>query len=141
MQLLAQYYDSGSGDVGVVILLIVLLGLGFIPATIANSKGYSAVGFYFFGLFFFLPALIVVLVLPNKKVAVAASPLPRGPDPIRPTPTLPSSPSRPSPSPLAWPPSRAAPARSTASTTSRSRNWSPRPTRPGRRSRRRSWTS
>jgi hypothetical protein len=89
--LFAQYYDSGSSDAALVIFLIVLLGLGFIPASIANSKGYTAVGFYFFGLFFFLPALIVVLILPNKKVAVAASPLPRGPDPIRHTPTMMSS--------------------------------------------------
>lgn len=91
MQLLAQYYDSGSSDAAVVIFLIVLLGLGFIPASIANSKGYSAVGFYFFGLFFFLPALIVALVLPRKTVGVPPSSLPRGPDPIRPTPTMMSS--------------------------------------------------
>jgi len=40
--------------------LLFLFGLAFIPATIASNKGHNGVGFYFFfGLFFFLPALII----------------------------------------------------------------------------------
>jgi uncharacterized OB-fold protein len=49
-----------------VITILALFGLAFIPAHIAGKKGYSAVGFYFFGLAFFMPALIVALCLTDK---------------------------------------------------------------------------
>ena len=58
----------------VVILFVVLLGLAiglaFIPASIAKKKGYSKGGFWTFGFFAFLPALIVSLSIPPhpKKV-------------------------------------------------------------------------
>ena len=55
---LAQYYDSGAGSAfaGIFfVMLLILAAVSFIPASIASSKGYSAVAFYFFGLFFFLP--------------------------------------------------------------------------------------
>jgi hypothetical protein len=65
---LAQYYDNnGSGAAAVFwVLFVVLLVVGAIPASIASGKGYSAAGFYFFGLFFFLPALIVSIFLQPK---------------------------------------------------------------------------
>ena len=62
--------------------LLVAIGLAFIPAFIAKKKGYSSVGFYFFGLFLFIPALIVALVIRDKNeeqqrfVSNAASPTP-----------------------------------------------------------------
>ena len=46
----------------------VFIGLAFIPANLAKNKGYSYGGFYAFGLFFFLPALIVALVIEDKSV-------------------------------------------------------------------------
>ena len=43
----------------VVFYFILVFLLAFIPASIAGKKGYNSVGYYFFGLFLFLPALIV----------------------------------------------------------------------------------
>ena len=43
--------------------------LAIIPSKIAKKKGYSGVGFYFFGLFAFVPAIIVASVLRNKNAA------------------------------------------------------------------------
>jgi predicted RNA-binding Zn-ribbon protein involved in translation (DUF1610 family) len=48
---------------------VLVVGLAFIPAKIASDKGYSFGGFYAFGFFFFLPALIVAAVLEDKKAA------------------------------------------------------------------------
>ncbi len=45
----------------------VAVGLAFIPATIARNKGYSYGGFWVFGFFLFLIALIVALCLPDKR--------------------------------------------------------------------------
>ncbi len=42
------------------------VGLAFIPATIARSKGYSYGGFWALGFFFFLVGLIVALCLDAK---------------------------------------------------------------------------
>ena len=44
------------------------MGLAIIVSNIASNKGYSALGFYFFGLVLFFPALIVVLFLPDKYI-------------------------------------------------------------------------
>ena len=41
--------------------------LGSIPATIASKKGYSRLAFFIFGFFCFLPALIVSIVISDKK--------------------------------------------------------------------------
>jgi len=48
------------------VLLVVVLWIGFacIPASIASSKGRTFFGYWLFGLFFFLPALVVVLLQP-----------------------------------------------------------------------------
>jgi hypothetical protein len=84
--MLAQYSSSDSG-VGALlfIYLLLLLGLAFIPAAIASNKGHSGVGFYFFGLLLFVPALIVALLIdpatPQRSAAV-----------VQPPPSVPSSP-------------------------------------------------
>jgi len=44
-------------------MLIVCAGLAFIPAALAKDKGYSYGGFWVFGFFAFLPALIVSLCI------------------------------------------------------------------------------
>lgn len=66
-----QYASFSSGDrlviyVSTRVLFIALALLAFIPATIAKRKGYSETGYYFFGLFFFLPALVVALLIHDK---------------------------------------------------------------------------
>jgi hypothetical protein len=58
--------DSGVGFL-IFLLLVGGLLLPLIPASIAKDKGHSAVGFYFFGLLFFLPALIVALVIQPQR--------------------------------------------------------------------------
>jgi hypothetical protein len=45
--------------------------LGLIPAEIGKHKGYSWTGFWLFGVFFFLIALIVVLILPKREKKTA----------------------------------------------------------------------
>ena len=50
----------------VLFYFIVVCLLAFIPASIAGKKGYSSVGYYFFGLFLFLPALIVACCISDK---------------------------------------------------------------------------
>ncbi len=53
--------------------LIVLLAIfAVVPSVIAARKGRSAIGFYLFGLLFFLPALIVVLLIPATGDSVEA---------------------------------------------------------------------
>jgi hypothetical protein len=82
MEPLAQYYESGAGSAfaGIFfVMLLILAAVSFIPASIASSKGYSAVAFYFFGLFFFLPALIVALFLPAKAGSTATPSAPAAP--------------------------------------------------------------
>ncbi len=44
----------------------IAVGLAFIPATIARNKGYSYGGFWAFGFFFFIIALIVALCISDK---------------------------------------------------------------------------
>jgi len=49
------------------LIIFFAIGLAFIPSTIAKKKGYSFAGFYLFGFFFFLPALIVALCIKDKN--------------------------------------------------------------------------
>ena len=62
------------GGLSIVYLLMILfgvilfLGLAYVVSNIASDKGYSALGFYFFALVLFFPALIVVLFLPDKYI-------------------------------------------------------------------------
>ena len=51
-----------------IIAFALSVGLAVIVSNIASNKGYSALGFYFFGLVLFFPALIVVLFLPDKYI-------------------------------------------------------------------------
>ena len=59
-----MYYSANP--VGAMFGLLVAVGLAFIPASIAKRKGYSYGGFWVFGFFLFLIALIVVLCLRNR---------------------------------------------------------------------------
>ncbi len=63
-----HYYDSGPNAIGVIIGLGIAVGLAFIPANIARNKGYSYGGFWVFGFFFFIIALIVSLCLSDKTI-------------------------------------------------------------------------
>ena len=49
------------------VTIIILLICGVVCAIVANQKGRNAVGWFFFGLFFGLVAVIVSLVVSNKK--------------------------------------------------------------------------
>ena len=55
-------------EIVLIIGILAILILPVIPASIAKKRGYSAVGFYFFGLFLFVPALIVALVIQDKQL-------------------------------------------------------------------------
>ena len=46
--------------------ILILIGLAFIPANIAKKKGYSYGGFWVFGFFLWLPAVIVAACLSDK---------------------------------------------------------------------------
>ena len=48
-------------------VLIIVLGLAYIPANIARKKGYGFMGFYILGIFLFFVALIISLCLSDKK--------------------------------------------------------------------------
>ena len=68
-----QLSDGSSSMLGGLPLLfaIVILAcflLAIIPSKIAKRKGYSDVGFYFFGLAAFVPAIIVASCLRNRNV-------------------------------------------------------------------------
>jgi hypothetical protein len=54
----------------------ILLGcmLGLICAYTAWKKGYTEVGFFFFGLFLFIPAIITIACLPLKSAPVFLAP-------------------------------------------------------------------
>jgi hypothetical protein len=58
------YYDTPAW--AWLIYIGILVGLAFIPATIARNKGYSYGGFWAFGFFFFVIALIVSLCISDK---------------------------------------------------------------------------
>jgi hypothetical protein len=77
---LAQSASSSDGGVALFVPLLLALGLGFIPANIAKKKGYSAGGFYVFGVLFFLIALIVAVCLRNKTLT--SSTVPASPSPL-----------------------------------------------------------
>lgn len=54
------------------ILVVALIVLAFIPSVIAARKGHSPLGYYLFGLVLFVPALIVVLLVPETSDSIAA---------------------------------------------------------------------
>lgn len=51
------------------LFLILFVPLGLIPAAIARRKGRSFAGFWIFGIFFWLIALIVALVIPPSRAS------------------------------------------------------------------------
>ena len=55
--------------IGCVIALVAVFLLAIIPSKIAKRKGYSGVGFYWFGVAALVPAIIVACVLRDKTVS------------------------------------------------------------------------
>ena len=69
--------DAVGLSVYVIIMIISIAAcflLAIIPSKIAKKKGYSGVGFYFFGLAALVPAIIVASVLRNRAVAPQPQP-------------------------------------------------------------------
>lgn len=63
-----KVFGMGTAEMLIILILVVVpLLLAIIPAKIASNKGYSFVGFYIFGFFFWLIALIVALVISDKN--------------------------------------------------------------------------
>jgi hypothetical protein len=58
------YSGIEGSDLAIVLILLVILGV--IVGTIGQRKGYNFFGWFLFGAFFFIIALIVVLVVPSK---------------------------------------------------------------------------
>ena len=63
MYIMGTHFDTGA----LVFMLIISLLLAVIPARIASKKGYSYAGFYVFGFFLWIVALIVSLVIQDRK--------------------------------------------------------------------------
>lgn len=53
-------------NVSSLVVLVIRFLLALIPASIADRKGYNKGGFYAYGLFLFIPALIHSLIIPDK---------------------------------------------------------------------------
>jgi ABC-type amino acid transport system permease subunit len=62
------------GFIWVFIWLVFSIVFSFIVAQIARNKGYSFGGFFIFGVFAFIPALIVILLLPAKSQPAPSEP-------------------------------------------------------------------
>lgn len=67
-QLMGVIAQTTESSPAVFVFLLIPVLTAFLPANIASKKGYSAGGFYLFGLFFFIPALIVALMIQDKRV-------------------------------------------------------------------------
>ena len=52
---------------GSIIFLMIWIAIAFWPARIAARKGHSFLGYFLFSLVFFPAALIVALVVPNRR--------------------------------------------------------------------------
>lgn len=57
----------GTGGMSIVFIIILFALLAIIPARIAKQKGYDYWTYYAFGLVFFLPALVVIMIKPDKN--------------------------------------------------------------------------
>ena len=67
-----KFIGLGAPELSVLAVMIAsFFLLAIIPAKIAAKKGYSFGGFYAFGVFFWLIALIVALVIKYKSDGVA----------------------------------------------------------------------
>jgi len=64
-----DYYSSIAAFwiVYLLVMLGVAVGLAFIPASVARKKGYSYGGFWCFGFFAFVPAIIVAACIKPKQ--------------------------------------------------------------------------
>ena len=65
---LQEYFVSGMGMLLVFVLFAAPLFLAVIPANIAKKKGRNFAGYYVFGYFALIPAIIVTLVLKPVEV-------------------------------------------------------------------------
>jgi len=64
-----------------VMLLVVWIAFAFWPASVAGRKGHSFIGYFIFSLFFFVIALIVAYMVPDRtKSSSAAPPTPAEPE-------------------------------------------------------------
>ena len=71
---MTNFSFDGFYTVYLVVLVISLVAsfiLAIIPSKIAKRKGYSGVGFYWFGVAALIPAIIVASVLRDKNAAPA----------------------------------------------------------------------
>lgn len=68
MQSSTELLGIGAPALTLMIVIILLLLLAKIPASIAKKKGYSYGGFFLFGLLFFLPALVVALLVQDRNL-------------------------------------------------------------------------
>lgn len=59
--------ETAGVIVGLIIWLGACVGLAFIPASMARKKGYSYGGFWAFGFFLIVPAIIVAAVIEDKN--------------------------------------------------------------------------
>lgn len=58
-----------EGAFTILLIFVAIAAFAFVPATIARAKGHSETGFYLFGTVFWLPALIVALLLGDRRSA------------------------------------------------------------------------
>lgn len=65
-----MHYYSSSTSLGAILPLLVVIRLAFIPASMARKKGYSYGGFYVFGIFAFLIAVIVAACLQDRNMYI-----------------------------------------------------------------------
>lgn len=55
---------------GMILFVLTWIAIAFWAARVAGRKGYSFIGFFIFGFFFSLVALIVAYLVPPRDVAV-----------------------------------------------------------------------
>jgi len=58
---------------GSIIFFIVWVAIAFLPARIAAGKGHSFFGYFLFSLVFFPAALIVALIVPNRRSSASSA--------------------------------------------------------------------
>lgn len=77
------HYGLGAGFVALIVILAIgaQVGLAFIPATMARNKGYSYGGFWVFGFFALIIAIIVAACLTDKNEYIHRSQVGYAPPP------------------------------------------------------------
>jgi hypothetical protein len=56
----------GFGFIGLILFVLIWIAIAFWAARVAGRKGYSFIGFFIFGFFFTLVALIVAYLVPPR---------------------------------------------------------------------------